>query len=196
MGDLIPFRRKRKWTRPSDYGHVLPTRQWRGTGPNRKPSRAWLKTWLPLAAIIGVSIWLGFRDTAVPAPDAQSETISPPFTVCAERHGANCVVDGDTIRLGARTIRLLGFDAPELHPPRCMDEARKGLEAQARLLQLLNSGPVKLTGANPLGQDEYGRELAHLVRVRPDGSFDAIESEMIASGTVRAYTGGARLPWC
>ena len=31
MGDLLPFRKRRKtWTRPEDYGRVLPTKTWRG----------------------------------------------------------------------------------------------------------------------------------------------------------------------
>lgn len=196
MGDLLPFKRKRKWTRASDYGQVLPARQWRGR--RRGAPLRWraLRRWLPLVALAAICLWLGYREAAVPAPDPQSETIAPPFTICAERSATNCVVDGDTVKVGARTIRLLGFDAPELHPPRCVEEARMGLEAQTKLLTWLNQGPVRLTGPHPLERDDYGRELAHLVRVRPDGSIEPLADHMIASGTVRRYLGGARQPWC
>lgn len=193
MGDLLPFRRRRKWTRPGDYGHVLTTSQWQG-GKRRRDWRRVARTWLPLTGLIGVSIWLGVRDAVVPAPDAGSETVSPAFTVCGKGRATNCVVDGDTIKLGQRSIRIVGIDAPELHPPRCLDEAKKGLEAQARLLTALNRGSFSLTG--PAGRDEYKRELFHLVRRQPDGKVQSIADEMIASGTVRRYTGGARQPWC
>ncbi|MFC0590119.1 thermonuclease family protein [Novosphingobium aquiterrae] len=193
MGDLLPFRRRRKWTRPGDYGQVLPTSQWQG-GKRRRDWRRLARTWLPLAAIVAISIWLGVRETAVPAPDASSETVSPAFTVCGKGRATNCVVDGDTIKLGQRSIRIIGIDAPELHPPRCLDEAKKGLEAQSKLLAVLNRGSFSLTG--PAGRDEYGRELFNLVRVPPGSSVQSIADEMVASGTVRRYAGGARQPWC
>ncbi|MFM5885985.1 MAG: thermonuclease family protein [Novosphingobium sp.] len=193
MGDLLPFRRRRKWTRPGDYGQVLPTSQWQG-GKRRRDWRRLARTWLPLAAIVAISIWLGVRDAAVPAPDAASETVAPSFTVCGKDRATNCVVDGDTIKLGQRSIRIIGIDAPELHPPRCLDEAKKGLEAQAALLAELNRGSFALTG--PAGLDQHKRELFHLVRRQPDGKVQSIADAMVASGTVRRYDGGARQPWC
>lgn len=153
-----------------------------------------LRQWLPLALLLGISLWITTRQTRVAAPDATSETVAPPFTVCGKGRSDNCVVDGDTIRLGQRAIRIVGIDAPELHPPRCLEEARKGLEAQSRLLQLLNQVPFRLTGA--AGRDEYGRELHNLVRVRADGTVASIADDLVASGTVRPYLRGPRDPWC
>ncbi len=200
MGDLIPFRkRKRKpgpksWTTPGDYGHVLPTDTWRG-----KPQRSWrqrLQPWiLPLLFLVILAYtYTSSLPPKAAAPDAASQRIDPPIAACGAGPAANCVIDGDTIRVGDRTIRVIGIDAPELHPPRCVDEAKKGLEARDKLAALAAQGPFFLTGAGT--RDEYGRELFSLVRVRPDNSLQSLAGDMIASGLARPYTGGARRPWC
>ena len=97
------------------------------------------------------------------------------------------VIDGDTISIGGQRIRIIGFDAPETHPPRCLEEARLGLAATAKLKELLASGTVTMSGS---GHDQYGREL----RTVQVGGQDVGET-MIAAGLAREY-GSGRRPWC
>lgn len=70
------------------------------------------------------------------------------------------VVDGDSLRIGDRNIRLVGIDAPE-RAQTCRDGRNRewtcGAAATARLTELIARGPVTCT---PKGQDRYGRTLA------------------------------------
>ena len=98
------------------------------------------------------------------------------------------VIDGDTFAFGGQRIRIAGIDAPEIHPPRCMEEARLGLAATAKLKQLLTSGTVTISGS---GHDQYGRELRE-VRVNGQDVGEA----MISAGLARSYKGEKRQGWC
>ena len=106
----------------------------------------------------------------------------------AARNDRLYVIDGDTFGIGGRHIRIAGIDAPETHPPRCLEEARLGLAATAKLKELLANGTVTLNGS---GHDQYGRELRS-VQV---GGQDVGEA-MIAAGLARSYSGGRRGGWC
>lgn len=59
-------------------------------------------------------------------------------------------IDGDTLRIGSKRIRLRGIDAAELTEP-------GGQAARQRLEQLLQEGPIRIV---PHGQDVYGRTVA------------------------------------
>ena len=98
------------------------------------------------------------------------------------------VIDGDTFSYGGRRVRILGIDAPETHPPRCVEEARLGLAATAKLKELLGSGTITIGGS---GHDQYGRELRQ-VFVNGQDVGDA----MIAAGLARSYDGKKRQGWC
>jgi hypothetical protein len=97
------------------------------------------------------------------------------------------VIDGDTFSMGGQRIRIAGIDAPETHPPRCMEEARLGLAATQKLRELLGSGAVTVSGA---GHDQYGRELRS---VQVNGQD--VGAAMISAGVAREY-GSGRRPWC
>lgn len=98
------------------------------------------------------------------------------------------VIDGDTIRAGGRTVRIIGLDAPELRG-RCPEEIALARRASARLAQLLD-GRAWLT---PRGRDRYGRVLA-VVRDRAGRDVAQI---LISEGLARPYDGrGPRRTWC
>lgn len=111
------------------------------------------------------------------------------FGFCHSGGGTDCVVDGDTIRLGGEKIRVADIDAPETHPPRCAEEARLGNQATRRLQQLLNGGTVSLQAIDR-DEDRYGRKL-RVVLV--DGR--SVGEALIGEGLARSYEGGRR-PWC
>jgi endonuclease YncB( thermonuclease family) len=59
--------------------------------------------------------------------------------------GAIEVVDGDTIRAGGRTFRLVGFDTPEMGSrSRCESERTLAAAASRRLRQLIAGGGLDL----------------------------------------------------
>ncbi len=181
--------------RTPQYGRVLSTRRWQG---RTRWSAFWaaLKWWLGAALLIAAA-WYFFSAPPEPEPpQADSERVTQRFMVCGTRGSAACAPDGDTIILGTRHIRIIGIDAPELHPARCPAEQAQGEAARAALIALLNQGPFFLTGPDPVVRDEYGRELHNLVRARPDGTVQSIADDLVAAKVVRPYLRGPRVPWC
>ena len=186
------------WSRrkPHNYGRVLPTHRWQGLTRRQRFRRA-VKPWLALGALL--LLW-PLLDAALVEPPAvlsgAPERVTGPFTRCGAGSSANCVVDGDTLRIGARRIRLIGIDAPELHSPACPAEAAQAEAATQALLALVSQGPFDMAG--PLGdpRDKYGRELRVLTRVQRDGTVQSLGADLLASGTVRRYLGGLRGGWC
>lgn len=67
------------------------------------------------------------------------------------------MVDGDTVWLRGKKIRLAGIDGPEISEPRCVAELRLGLAARDRLQAILNANAWQV---NRSGIDRYGRTLA------------------------------------
>lgn len=106
------------------------------------------------------------------------------------------VIDGDTVDLrcagvqpGVFRARLVGFDTPETHEPRCRAEAEAGRAATQRLRVLLRQ--ADRIEAQLSGTDRYGRRL---VRLHLDGRD--IAGRMIAEGLATWYSGGRRVDWC
>ena len=197
---IIPFRRRRRWTRPGAYG----------TGPPFWPDRKriilrglvrdtlfWLR---PIGLFAGILILWPTLDPALIEPpgflSSDPVTIDERFARCGRGLGSACVVDGDTFRLGERRIRIIGIDAPETHPPGCAEEARLGEAATDRLQQLLNEGPFEMTGRIDDMTDRYGRHLRVITRMRPDGSEQSIADEILEAGLAKAYLGGFKSGWC
>ena len=104
------------------------------------------------------------------------------------------VIDGDTLTMwcndrGIRSVRLTGFDTPELTQPQCLSELVKAGQAKWGLrLLLLRAGRIK---GWHLGTDHYGRDLKAL---ELDGMLLAYR--MIHSGLARQYDGGQLRSWC
>ena len=101
--------------------------------------------------------------------------------------GTDCVLDGDTIRLGVQQVDIAGLDAPEIHGSSCGEERVHGIGAAVRLADLLNGGEVAV--GDPF-RDQYGRAVR---KVEVNGKD--VARAMIAAGVAKSYIGEAR-KWC
>lgn len=162
---------------------------------------AW-RPWLLLALLLGA--WLAverYWPAKPPQMRGKPLAVSTAFHRCGNGQGRgrgpNCVFDGDTFYMGQRHIRIVGIDAPEIgQHARCPQEAALAEEAAAELLVQLNAGPFTLQASEDGLRDGYGRELMRVTRRSPGGAIQDLAATLIASGKVRAYTRGARQPWC
>lgn len=101
------------------------------------------------------------------------------------------VVDGDTLVLGGREVRLAGIDAPEYR--QSCDRAGIawpcGAEAAAALRRLVGAGPVRCEGRR---NDRYGRLLARCAAAEDLGARLVREGLAIAYGDYEAEEGLAK----
>lgn len=74
------------------------------------------------------------------------------------------IVDGDTLKIGAESIRLQGINAPETSKPSCEREALLGRMAADRVADLV--GSARTVVLERKGRDKYRRTLA---TVKVDG---------------------------
>jgi micrococcal nuclease len=115
--------------------------------------------------------------------------------------GTVLAIDGDTIVYRHERIRILGIDAPEIHPGvegfKCQAERELGIRAREALTELTSPRHrVTIRRAHDrwgiVRRDRYGRALAW---VYSDGRNVAVT--LIADGLAHAYNGqGPRAPWC
>tara|TARA_R110002124_G_scaffold9586_13_gene49302 strand:+ start:19414 stop:19962 length:549 start_codon:yes stop_codon:yes gene_type:complete len=87
-----------------------------------------------------------------------ADWLDPPLPPVA---GIGQASDGDSFRLGADRVRLLGLDAPELNQHCATSQDGRwpcGRVARDRMAGLLASGSLQ---CQPEGHDRYGRLLAH-----------------------------------
>jgi endonuclease YncB( thermonuclease family) len=117
--------------------------------------------------------------------------------------GTMTIVDGDTVRMGGQTYRLVGFDTPEM-AGRCARESNLAMRAAARLQQLVSQGGVDLQrlacacqpGTEGTDRCNYGR-LCGTLKV---GGRD-VGPILISEGLARPYICGRtscppRQGWC
>lgn len=102
----------------------------------------------------------------------------------------NCVIDGDTFRIDGRKVRIADIDTPEISDPKCPSEYERGMQAKARLRELLNVGPIELAPIVGRDKDRFGRELRVVLR---DGR--SLGDQLVSEGLARTWT-GRREPWC
>ena len=91
------------------------------------------------------------------------------------------VVDGDSLAIGARRLRLKGIDAPEIKQ-RCLKDGHEygcGVEAASYLRDLIGTLPVECRGE---GVDRYGRDL-----VRCTAGGTDLNETMVRSGHAVAF---------
>jgi len=102
---------------------------------------------LLLIALLAIWGWLQWRESAPAAKPIES--------------GAARAMDGDSLRMGNRTIRLAGIDSPELRQT-CRTagggEWPCGREARDALAQLIAAGGLQ---CEERATDRYRRALAH-----------------------------------
>src|SRR5262249_35218946 len=105
--------------------------------------------------------------------------------------GAITIVDGDTIKMGGVSYRMLGYDTPETFFARCRQEYDLGTRATARLKQLI-AGAKAVTVEPNRRSCRYGRLCARLLVDGRDVGFI-----LIAEGLAVPYDGrGPRRDWC
>ncbi len=76
------------------------------------------------------------------------------------------VIDGDTIEIGGKRIRIVGIDTPETYYAKCEKEKRLGDQATEKLRSKLSQGCVQLKYL-PY-QDRHNRTLARVFVNRVD----------------------------
>lgn len=115
------------------------------------------------------------------------------------------VIDGDTIQARGRTIRLVGFDAPESGLlARCARERELAARATGQLKNLVTSGGLELRlvpcackrGTEGTYACNYGRSCGNLLAYGRD-----VGATLIEAGVARPYICGAtscpsRGSWC
>ncbi len=101
--------------------------------------------------------------------------------------GPAIVTDGDTIRIGTRTIRLQAIDAPEMSQT-CRNSAGTdylcGRDAKDHLASLIGDFAVTCESMARDPQDRYGRMLGFCRRA-PDGP--SLNLAMVRAGQAVAY---------
>ncbi len=162
---------------------------------------SWWSLWrVPtLVTIVAALWWFGIR----PVTYEQGWTpVEIEFSLCGQGPlTTGCVVDGDTLVIGApgerrRRIRLTGFDAPEMDGA-CGAERALARRARTVLLDWIRKGAFEWDGADAPPFDQYGRELREARRVRADGSSERLSEMMIEAGLASESGWGAEpVNWC
>ena len=129
---------------------------------------------------IGIATDSGSGATASAAQEQQ-------FRQCYSAGAADCVLDGDTIRVGGQLVDIAGIQAPEITGAACREERSRGIKAAVRLADLLNSGEVAVS--SPV-RDRFGRT----VRAVEVNGRD-VAGRMIAASVARKAS-GHKQNWC
>ena len=108
---------------------------------------------------MGLSVWI----MDVTRVGGEWDRVDMQFSLCGERSSMGCVIDGDTVMLGKRKIRLTGYNAPEL-AGECAAESALAKRSREALRDWLNSDAFELSGGGDPPFDQYGRELREAKR--------------------------------
>lgn len=140
----------------------------------------WVFLWIGML-ILGVGVYLGW--------DRALGKVTDEHVLKLNKNEVE-IVDGDTIRIGRNSYRLMGFDTPETTLAKCESERVLGDAASTRLSELVALS--KTVELDTRGRDKYRRTLAILY-------VDGIDvaSILIKEGYAVAYNGRTkRRSWC
>ena len=123
------------------------------------------------------------------------------FILPWDAHTADCgsfpiirVVDGDTIKIEYQgtieSLRLDGYDTPEIFRPQCTAELMLGQVAKEVLEEVIGLGGEHEICVGP-HRDKYRRLLGTMTINGEDTA-----TYMVNNFLARPYTGGKREPWC
>ena len=142
-----------------------------------------------------VLMWFGFKsegETFVSStPPIATQSASLPDGqategIEGERVQVTEVVDGDTIKAGGNTIRLVGIDTPETVDPRrpvgCF-----GKEASNETKGLL-TGKVVILQKDVSDKDKYGRLLRLIYLPLDNGQILFVNDYLVRAGFAKLYT--------
>ncbi|MEF2552160.1 thermonuclease family protein [Aurantimonas sp. A2-1-M11] len=147
----------------------------------------------PILGCISVFLLASASSGSQAADDDYPRTISGPVEARVLK-----VRDGDTVEVEAFVwpmqavqvaVRLKGIDAPEKRGS-CAAEKSAAATATERLVTLIGTGPVTLTGIS--GDKYFGRVLATLSTPDPPD----LARTLLREGLVVRYEGGKRRDWC
>lgn len=158
--------------------------------------RVWGKLWRRwswrlglLLALMGAALWLWRPEAGGGA--GEWVRVDERFALCGTRGANACVVDGDTVRIGQRRIRLEGYDAPELAGA-CDAERLRARDATSALLAWLNRGAFEWSGGADPPRDQHGRELRSARR-----GGEPLAQTMVARGLAEGNGWDReRIDWC
>jgi endonuclease YncB( thermonuclease family) len=174
---------------------VPPPRFWEPKRPAwRRAPRRILRAFLSLSVLLAL-VTLAYAYGRATRPPMTVEQVGDPFTRCGYGRGINCVIDGDTFKIGTRTIRVVGIDAAEL-AGKCQAEIAQAETSTRALQDWLNHGAFRMASDPREPTDKYGRELMTVSRVAADGGEERLADYMIREGGARRYAGEARSVWC
>ena len=157
------------------------------TKPLRKQSNR-RRQLLKLVTLIGI----GLATLVIMRwPSGEWERVNTQFTLCGKRGSQGCVIDGDTIMIGRRKIRITDYNAPELKGE-CPAESALAKQSRDALRDWLNKGAFHMSDGDDPPYDQYGRELRALKRGEEWLSDVMLEQEL-AQESGWGFTRGG---WC
>jgi endonuclease YncB( thermonuclease family) len=135
--------------------------------------------------VLAVAAWFGLVPETPPAPPQQRQQTLP--DVISAAPGDIRVVDGDTLRLGAFTVRLAGLDAPERGQDCQRADGTRFDCGEAAARHMASLVRRRAVSCDTIGRDRYGRAVGIC---RAEGT-DLAEA-MVASGWALAVPEGSR----
>jgi endonuclease YncB( thermonuclease family) len=157
-----------------------PMPAWAGGRRKRQPyvRRPWsIGLVVPLTAVALLLVWVA----------------TPPGMPSGPLEGRSRIIDGDTLEVAKRRVRLAGIDAPE-RAQQCTDGAGKptpcGEISRQTLADLVGRGAVRCV---PIEQDRYGRVVASCTFNGADlGEVMVTAGRAVASGRYAEFEADAK----
>ena len=168
------WQRRRRWRR-----------RWR-------TARRWAIGLAVLAVVVLLAVRPDWQRMSIWPSSGDWQAVDMRFTACGEGAARACVVDGDTVVVGRRRIRLTGFDAPE-RDGACEAERLLAVRARDGLRDWLNRDQFEWDGGADPPRDRWGREL-RTARRRDGSGTDWLDLAMVESGLARRS--GFAGDWC